>query len=145
MTGHPLHKFFNYKVMHISEVIQKKRLTLPELLGAGYPDGRAPGNTVLVIDCMTQIVDMPQSPVLERLVSPSSSPRADRKHSFSFATKMHYESHKRQFGSDLEIMVRSLCSEQGWNTIISRRKRGCLACAIREAGALGYKVIVRVD
>ncbi|OAR01148.1 hypothetical protein LLEC1_06084 [Akanthomyces lecanii] len=143
--GHPLHKFFNYKVMHISEVIQKKQLPLSELLGVGYPDNKAPGNTVLVIDCMTQIVELPQSPVLERIVSPTASPRADRKHSFSFAAKMHYESHKRQSGSDLEILVRSLCSEQGWNAIISRRRRGCLACAIREAGALGYKVIVRVD
>ena len=140
-----MHKFFNYKVMHISEVIQKKQLPLSELLGVGYPDNKAPGNAVLVIDCMTQIVELPQSPVLERLVSPTASPRAERKHSFSFAAKMHYESHKRQSGSDLEILVRSLCSEQGWNAIISRRKRGCLACAIREAGALGYKVIVRVD
>lgn len=127
--------------MHISEVLQKKQLPLPELLGAGHPDSKAPGNSVLVIDCMTGIVDMPQSPVLERLASPV----AERKHSFSFAAKMHYESRKRQFGSDLEILVRALCSEQGWNAIISRRKRGCLACAIREAGALGYRVIVRVD
>ncbi len=133
--------------MHISEVIQKKQLPLSELLGVGHPGNKAPGNAVLVVDCMTQIVALPQSPVLERLVSPSTSPRADRKHSFSFsfAAQMHYESHKRQSGSDLEILVRSLCSEQGWNAIISRRKRGCLACAIREAGALGYKVIVRVD
>ncbi|KAM3534654.1 hypothetical protein MY4038_002066 [Beauveria bassiana] len=143
--GHPLHKFFNYKVVHISEVMQKKHLPLSDLLGVGYPENKAPGNTVLVIDCMTQIVELPQSPVLERLASPSTSPQADRKQGFSFAANMHYESHKRQSGSDMEILVRSLCSEQGWNAIISRRKRGCLACAIREAGALGYKVIVRVD
>ncbi|ATY61224.1 hypothetical protein A9K55_005671 [Cordyceps militaris] len=139
--GHPLHKFYNYKVMHISEVIQKKQLPLSALLGAGHPDNKAPGNAVLVIDCMTQIVELPQSPVLERLVSPST----ERAPGFSFAAQMHYASHKRQSGSDLEILVRSLCSEQGWNAIVSRRKRGCLACAIREAGALGYKVIVRVD
>lgn len=131
--------------MHISEVIQKKQLPLSELLAPGFPDNKVPGNAVLVIDCMTQIVDIPQSPVLERITSPSTSPETDRKYSFSFATQMHYESHKRQSGSDLEILVRALCSEQGWNAVISRRKRGCLSCAIREVGALGFKVIVRVD
>ncbi|KAI1188178.1 hypothetical protein F5B17DRAFT_396723 [Nemania serpens] len=51
----------------------------------------------------------------------------------------------RQFGSDLEILVRALCAEKGWNAIISRRRRACLACAIREAGALGWRVVIRVD
>ncbi|KAI1111864.1 hypothetical protein F5Y14DRAFT_442972 [Nemania sp. NC0429] len=51
----------------------------------------------------------------------------------------------RQFGSDLEILVRAFCAEKGWNAIISRRRRACLACAIREAGALGWRVIIRVD
>ncbi len=104
-----------------------------------------PANKVLVIDCMTRIVDIPQSPVMERTFSPSTSPIADRKNSFSALTKMHLESQEKQFGSDMEILVRSLCSQQGWNAIISRRRRGCLACAIREAGALSYKVIIRVD
>ncbi|KAI1300438.1 hypothetical protein F5Y03DRAFT_385987 [Xylaria venustula] len=52
---------------------------------------------------------------------------------------------RRQFGSDLEVLARALCAEKGWNAIISRRRRGCLACSIREAGALGWRVVIRVD
>ncbi|KAH8882738.1 hypothetical protein GQ53DRAFT_446545 [Thozetella sp. PMI_491] len=63
----------------------------------------------------------------------------------SAAKKMHPETRRRQFGSDIEIIVRAFCAEKGWNALISRRRRGCLACAIREAGALGWKIIIRVD
>ncbi|KAK6952396.1 hypothetical protein Daesc_006932 [Daldinia eschscholtzii] len=72
---------------------------------------------------------------IERIDPPSSSPEA----------KMQLGTRRRQFGSDLEILVRAMCAERGWNAIISRRRRGCLSCAIREAGALGWKVIIRVE
>jgi hypothetical protein len=95
----------------------------------------------------SQVVSPPSSPPraggvgaavngAEESASPSSS---------STAHKMHSESRRRQFGSDMEILVRALCAEKGWDALISRRRRGCLACAIREAGALGWKVIIRVD
>lgn len=140
-AGHPLHKYYNYTVMHISELLQRRDAELSDLLTP--PNGQAAPNQVLVIDCITNFSSAPQSPVLDRLESPASSP-IERKGSFSAAAKMHFESRKRQFGSDMEILIRALCSEKGWNAIISRRKRGCLACAIREAGALGWKVIIRV-
>ncbi|KAI4863370.1 hypothetical protein F4820DRAFT_375754 [Hypoxylon rubiginosum] len=74
---------------------------------------------------------------VERIDPPSPSP--------SPSARMRLGTHRRQFGSDLEILVRALCAEKGWNAIISRRRRGCLSCAIREAGALGWKVVIRVD
>lgn len=60
-------------------------------------------------------------------------------------TQMHSETRRRQFGSDMEVLVRAVCAERGWNALIARRRRGCLACAIREAGALGWRVVIRVD
>lgn len=51
---------------------------------------------------------------------------------------------KKQFGSDAEMLARALCAERGWNALVSRRGRGCLACAVREAGALGWGVVLRV-
>jgi hypothetical protein len=51
---------------------------------------------------------------------------------------------RRDLGSDLEVLARALCAERGWNALVSRRGRGCLACAIREAGALRWRVVVRV-
>lgn len=99
---------------------------------------------VLVIDCITSLKMPPQS-AHDAPLSPSS-PVSERHDNFSAATaNLHLESRRRQFGSDMEIIVRAICAEKGWNAIISRRRRGCLACAIREAGALGWKVVIRVD
>lgn len=57
----------------------------------------------------------------------------------------HKQGHdgKRVFGSDMEMLARALCSERGWNALVSRRGRNCLACSVREAGALGWRVILR--
>lgn len=99
---------------------------------------------MLVIDCITGFAEQPKSPAVAEIMKPSSSPILDRKGSFSAAARMHLESQKRQFGSDMEIMVRAICAQRGWNAVISRRSRSCLACAIREAGALAWRVIIRV-
>lgn len=142
-AGHPLHKYYKYSVIHLSELIAKPRATLGELLGDPCL-GKGPNSRVLVVDCITNLAggEGPQSPALERVSSWSPvSPAAERKGSFSAASKMRVESQ----GSDMEVLVRAVCAAKGWNAIISRRRRGCLACAIREAGALGWKVIVRVD
>jgi hypothetical protein len=127
----------------MSELIKKPRTTLSEFL-VDPTFGKSGGNRVLVIDCITSFAEQPQSPAFEQIITPSSSPIIDRKGSFSAAARMHLESQKRQFGSDMEMMVRAICAQRGWNAVISRRKRSCLACAIREAGALAWKVIIRV-
>jgi len=55
---------------------------------------------VLVVDCITNLADAPQSPALERVASsPSGSPVGHRKGSFSAAAQMFLESRMRQFGS----------------------------------------------
>ncbi|KAG6200359.1 hypothetical protein E4U10_002675 [Claviceps purpurea] len=142
-TGHPLHNFYEFTVLHISELIQKPDTPLSEFLAVSS-FGKSGSNRVLVIDCITGFAEQPQVPAFERIMTPSSSPISDRKGSFSAAARMHLESQKMQFGSDMEIMVRAVCAQRGWNAIISRRKRSCLACAIREAGALAWKVVIRV-
>lgn len=132
LTGHPLHKYYSYAVVHMAELVQKPRATLTELLADASP-GRAADKGVLVVDCVTKTGEAgPQSPALKRVAS--SSP-----------ARMYLESQKRQFGSDVEVLARAVCAQRGWNAIVSRRRRGCLACAIREAGALGWRVIVRAE
>ncbi|KAI5464486.1 hypothetical protein BGZ63DRAFT_351217 [Mariannaea sp. PMI_226] len=147
-TGHPLHKYYNFTVMHISELLRKQHVPLSELLAVPTSDRRGAqgkgSERVLVIDCVTNLApESPTSPTLERLTSKYNI--VQRRGSFPAAAQMHFESRKRQFGSDMEILVRSICAQNGWNAVISRRKRGCLACAIREAGALQWKVIIRVE
>ncbi|KAH7175463.1 hypothetical protein EDB81DRAFT_634923 [Dactylonectria macrodidyma] len=147
-TGHPLHKYFNYTVMHVSELLKKQHIPLAELLATPPSTTRRPSRNgserVLVIDCLTNMaMEAPMSPTRERLTSKYNI--VQRRGSFPAAAQMHFESRKRQFGSDMEMLVRAICAQNGWNAIISRRKRGCLACAIREAGALQWKVIIRVE
>lgn len=153
LLGHPLHKYYNYTVVHISELIERRHHPLADFLNPPHLHSmpKAGDNRVLVIDCITNYAENPPaSPVLERVDSagsaysyPPQSPIMGRRG--SLPNKMHLECRRRQFGSDMEILVRALCAQKGWNALISRRKRGCLACAIREAGALGWKVIIRVE
>ncbi|PFH59438.1 hypothetical protein XA68_12315 [Ophiocordyceps unilateralis] len=127
--GHPLHKFYSYSAIHITELARKPRTTLADFLADPW-HGKGSNNRVLVVDCVGNGGETPAaSPALERV---SSWPTAERGYGFQAA------------GSDVEVLARALCAQRGWNAIISRRRRGCLACAIREAGALGWKVIVRV-
>ncbi|KAL2180833.1 uncharacterized protein P884DRAFT_274713 [Thermothelomyces heterothallicus CBS 202.75] len=186
VVGHPLHKYYTYVALHLSELLTKKDCTLESLLSSYSLSPRqrpimspslsqvnSPAAKVLVIDCITgfhpqpQEHEIPLSPVISRtdsnnsagmLTSPTSSNvtlggSADHGQGDGTGTAtlesaskmMHSESRRRQFGSDMEILVRAFCAEKGWNALISRRRRGCLACAIREAGALGWKVVIRVD
>ncbi|KAJ9155478.1 Helicase-like protein [Pleurostoma richardsiae] len=177
VTGHPLHKYYTYTSIHLSELLEKKDWTLEQLLSDTSSAAQRPSLTpapakpprVLVIDCMTgfkpqpQAHEIPLSPVTSNTSAPpdtplglsspvtpssSSSPQpggSGTEQGASAEQNMHHETRRRQFGSDAEILIRAVCAEKGWNALISRRRRGCLACAIREAGALGWKVIVRVD
>ncbi|KAF4124656.1 hypothetical protein GMORB2_5322 [Geosmithia morbida] len=151
-AGHPLHKFYNYTVMHISELLAKRDTALMDLLRP--IENRTPktvDNRVLVVDCITTPADlpfelMPTSPVTGTFEFASTSgSHSLHKRTGSLPNKMHLECRRRQFGSDMEMLVRALCARKGWNAIISRSNRSCLACAIREAGALGWRVVIRVD
>lgn len=80
--------------------------------------------------------------------SNSTSANNRFRNSVNFSTiesKMNLGTRRRRFGSDMEVLARALCAERGWSALISRRRRGCLACAIREAGALAWKVVIRVE
>ncbi|RKU40546.1 hypothetical protein DL546_002438 [Coniochaeta pulveracea] len=171
-AGHPLHKYYTYLPLHLSELLARSTSSLDDLLSTypttAYRPSFTPGSEApakfLVIDCITGFQTLPQeheiplSPTVSRssittindfdMNAPSpTTPGSDAPApGFERAgKKMHHETRRRQFGSDMEVLVRALCAERGWNALISRRRRGCLACAIREAGALGWKVVIRVE
>ncbi|KAK8024127.1 hypothetical protein PG993_012193 [Apiospora rasikravindrae] len=187
ITGHPLHKFYSYTSIHLTELLNKSNATLEDLVGANpidpSPRRRASStprpSRVLVIDCVTGFAP-PTSPEMAslsrvssisadfgleplsgstpslRLQKPSPWPPLSTTATSASASSSSFGGRRASridpppysrggFGSDLEVMVRALCAERGWNAIVSRRRRGCLACAIREAGALGWRVIIRVE
>lgn len=189
MLGHPLHKYYTYTSIHLSELLTKPTWSIEQLLADSATNIAPPSilpptssldkaPRVLVIDAMTNFKpqppahEIPFSPITSSRPSwdwsshsrnsslssasgggpgadPLASPQAqkDRTNGHKGAAEhaMHSETRRRQFGSDMEILVRAICAERGWNALISRRRRGCLACAIREAGALGWRVVIRVD
>ncbi|KAI3327027.1 hypothetical protein HD806DRAFT_520033 [Xylariaceae sp. AK1471] len=192
ITGHPLHRFYTYTAIHLTDLLSRPASTTLEDLTKGTPSHERSSSVssrtslasrpqrVLVIDCVTGFAP-PRSPGMSSLsrmsslsssfgleptntppIQLSSSPELERRPSTARSSagrfervvppplpaheaKMQLGTRRRQFGSDLEILVRAFCAEKGWNAIISRRRRACLACAIREAGALGWRVVIRVE
>jgi hypothetical protein len=135
--GHPLHKAFTYTKLTISELLSlPSSIPFTSLLSTTQSPTPDPLQSstyttsstipkVLVIDC----TDSSQTRFPRR---PMPSPHA------GVGTR------RRDLGSDLEVLARGLCAERGWNALVSRRGRGCLACAIREAGALRWRVVIRI-
>jgi len=131
-SGHCLHKAFTFTRVSLSTFLSSPRMTPFDTLLSPPQSPPADGSSthttnskipkVLVIDCT-------DSTTLAFPIRPSPSP--------------HLGHSKPKFGSDMEMLARALCAEQGWNALISRRGRGCLACSIREAGALGWRVVLR--
>jgi len=136
--GHPLHKAFTYTTISLATLISTPITTpfssLLVLPVSTSPPKSADGansthssthttnskiSKVLIIDCTT-----PDESTVEEKEKKSES--------------------GHHFGSDMEILARALCAERGWNAVISRKGRGCVACAVRESGALGWRVILRV-
>jgi hypothetical protein len=46
--------------------------------------------------------------------------------------------------SDHQLLGRAWCAERGFNAVVGRVERTCLACCIREARGLGINVVIRV-
>lgn len=123
ILGHPLHKSFAYKREVLSQI-----LNIPPQLSVSITPPLASLHTtsheVFVIDCNEP--NPPSQPNIGSHSSPTGShPR------------------RRDWGSDLEMLARAWCAEKGYNALISRRGRNCIACSIREARALGWKIVLR--
>ena len=162
VSGHPLHKYFAHTVIHLTDLVARQHESLESLMSNAAntvrrPSGNPAAPRALVVDCITNFAEPRKHRTLSTSTTSSgieadgdgearepTSPDLSRGDAPAL-WKMHIESRRRQFGSDMEVMARAICAERGWNAVISRRRRGCLACAVREAGALGYGVVVRVD
>ncbi|KAF2083163.1 hypothetical protein K490DRAFT_52359, partial [Saccharata proteae CBS 121410] len=45
---------------------------------------------------------------------------------------------------DAELLARAWCAERGLHAVIGRAGRTCIACCVREARALGVRVVIRI-
>ncbi|POS88276.1 hypothetical protein EPUL_000894 [Erysiphe pulchra] len=123
-SGHPLHKAFTYTKLPLSHILSIPLKTSfatlltpptsPNLSQSSLHTTSSNIPKILVIDCTDQ----------------DSEEGID-----VFRSENSY---------DKELLARAICAERGWNALISRRNRCCLACSIREASALGVPVIIRL-
>jgi hypothetical protein len=123
--GHPLHKSFAYKREVLSYVIIPSQSTSAPTSKPIPPASiHTSSQEIFIIDCAEP---NPPTPTIIDAHPVSTSSIARR----------------RGWGSDLEILARAWCAENGYNALVSRRGRNCIACSIREAGALGWKIVLR--
>ncbi|KAE9379993.1 hypothetical protein N431DRAFT_325234 [Stipitochalara longipes BDJ] len=150
--GHPLHKAYTYTKLPLLSLLSLPTTTpfsnflsppppTPQsyLLDSTTHTTSSTIPKVLVIDCTDS--SMLHFPMRTGVSSETSSMGSA---TGSLAERGERERGRGKRGSDLEMLARAVCAERGWNALVSRRGRGCLACAVREAGALGWRVVLRV-
>ncbi|KFZ23312.1 hypothetical protein V502_02206 [Pseudogymnoascus sp. VKM F-4520 (FW-2644)] len=118
-TGHALHKSYNFSRHTLSSVVFASPASPPPLLSL-----HTSSTEIFVIDCTEP--DPPEVATMDAHPAQSA-----------------YVSRKRRFGSDLEMLARAWCAEKGYNALVSRKGRNCIACSIREARALSWKIVLR--
>jgi hypothetical protein len=159
-TGHPLHKAYTYTKIPLLTLLSLPSTTpFSTLLSPPPPSSPTPASPpyltdstthttsstipkVLVIDCTDS--SMLRFPVVAGTGGSETETSSIGSGSGAAGGLGERRKHKRKRGSDLEMLARAVCAERGWNALVSRKGRGCLACAIREAGSLGWRVVVRV-
>lgn len=117
--GHALHKSYNFSRHSLSSVVFASPAAPPPLLSL-----HTSSTEIFVIDCTEP--DPPEVATMDAHPAQSA-----------------YVSRKRRFGSDLEMLARAWCAEKGYNALVSRKGRNCIACSIREARALSWKIVLR--
>ncbi|KAL3418816.1 hypothetical protein PVAG01_09037 [Phlyctema vagabunda] len=134
--GHPLHKSFTFTQIALSDLLLAPSQSISALISRTSSDEEPTRSSssasnvpkALIIDC----------------TSSSSGEVSTLLKNLDLKLGQH-QSHR--FGSDMEMLVRALCAERGWDALISRQGRGCVACAVREFSALGWAgdgVIIRL-
>jgi hypothetical protein len=115
MMAHPLHASYKFKLVPVTDILD--------------------ANFVVPFT-----IRPPASPGLSDLGTPS--PSQDGTHSEADSkTVLVLDARGAR---DLELLARSWCAERGFNALIGRVGRTCLACCVREARGLGINVVVRV-
>lgn len=157
-SGHPLHSSYNYSCHSLLNVLQQStadktghKFILNILSTTNNP------NEVYVIDCSLKPVDKtpPANHIASQLVTKNSTPTT----STSEATSAD-DTDAPKGPEDAEMLARAWCAEHGFNALISRRhqrntqgkgkghgeqNRGCcIACSVREARALGWRIVLRI-
>ncbi|KAK6607627.1 hypothetical protein H4I96_03862 [Botrytis cinerea] len=145
----PLHKAFTYAIIPLHHILTSPASKSLSSLLVSPPRSPVEGGYSATIQASTHTTtsNIPKVLVIDcasTMLPPSPPDETDVDLNVDAEGEIGIVERKKEFGSDAEMLVRALCAERGWNALISRRRRSCLACAIREAGAIGWGVVIRV-
>jgi hypothetical protein len=116
MNAHPLHNSYSYKIVPVADVLD--------------PDFLLP-------------FELHTSKSTERLLDLSRSNDSETAETIKNNKKAVLVLDARA-SSDLQLLARAWCAEQGLHAIVCRVGRTCLGCSIREARGLGINIVIRV-
>lgn len=133
--GHLLHKnFSDYKIVSLFDLLVSSSNRPPDSLHSPFDDplnaGTSSPETTTPTRPKVLVVDCTDASMTAYPVRPAPSPKMT-------------QADRHGLGSDIEVLARGLCAYRGWNALISRQGMGCLSCAIREAAALEWSVVLR--
>ncbi|EKG17881.1 hypothetical protein MPH_04830 [Macrophomina phaseolina MS6] len=126
VSAHPLHVAHKYRIITPAQLLAGSPHLTPTSSSISLLDETAASGEVLVIDARAPRNSVDSISVLK---APSNG---DATLSSSFG------------GADAALLARAWCADRGEHALIGRVGRTCLACCVREARALGVRIVIRV-
>lgn len=126
VSAHPLHVAHKYRVITPAQLLAGSPHLTPTSSSISLLDETAASGEVLVIDARPP----------RNSVNSASALRAPKNGEFAGPSGSG--------GSDAALMARAWCADRGEHALVGRVGRTCLACCVREARALGVRIVIRV-
>lgn len=126
VSAHPLHVAHKYRVITPAQLLAGSPHLTPTSSSISLLDETAASGEVLVIDARAPRNSADSASTLK--------PPTDSTASVSGVPG----------GADAALLARAWCADRGEHALVGRVGRTCLACCVREARALGVRIVIRV-
>ncbi|KAF9639642.1 hypothetical protein BFW01_g11448 [Lasiodiplodia theobromae] len=123
VSAHPLHVAHKYRVITPVQLLAGSPHLTPASSTISLLDETAASGEVLVIDARPPRNSADSGPALKPPTDCTATPSS---------------------GADAALLARAWCADRGEHALVGRVGRTCLACCVREARALGVRIVIRV-
>lgn len=137
VSAHPLHVAHKYRVITPAQLLAGSPHLTPASSSISLLDETAASGEVLVIDARAP-TSRSSSNSASNLLSP---PATDGAATDGAATPL---AGGGEAAADAALLARAWCADRGEHALVGRVGRTCLACCVREARALGVRIVIRV-
>ncbi|OJD35621.1 tpr domain containing protein [Diplodia corticola] len=126
VSAHPLHVAHKYRVISPVQLLAGSPHLTPASSTISLLDETAASGEVLVIDARPPRNSADSGPGLKPPTDSTATPAGP------------------SGGADAALLARAWCADRGEHALVGRVGRTCLACCVREARALGVRIVIRV-